>query len=320
MLLAPSDRSSGGYIDLDQICMTGEHSGADDRRTTKLRLGQELKARRMRAGLSQGRLAALSGISVRSIRALEAGSCNPREDTVRRLAEALRLDFDERCKLFADCELDDAVRVADPEDLLGGRHRALAEDPAQRDLRKFSIRLLRHATTVDRSRRIVREHSERILVADEPVSEVPCMISVDSTEAFECFTVDYVTGGELSSVTRYPEEQVIVVRIALPLRLPPGTPHLVALATSYRFTRGAGALEGMAVEGISMVGTRGGPTVLAVVVEFDPCDPPARCEYVFERHLDVGDRALRGVAISGATAQLVVAEPRVGYHGLRWEW
>ncbi|MBS2540071.1 tetratricopeptide repeat protein, partial [Catenulispora sp. NF23] len=61
-----------------------------------------LREHRLRAGLTQEQLADLSGVSVRTIAALEAGrGRTPRPSSVTRLAEALRLPEDARLELVA---------------------------------------------------------------------------------------------------------------------------------------------------------------------------------------------------------------------------
>lgn len=59
-----------------------------------------LRTLRLRAGLSQQELARLSGISQRGLRKIESQSTRPRATTVRLLAEALRLDDEQRDALF----------------------------------------------------------------------------------------------------------------------------------------------------------------------------------------------------------------------------
>ena len=64
--------------------------------------GARLLAGRLAVGLSQEELAGSSGLSVRAIRMLERGKTRwPHPDTVRRLADALRLDGDARAGFVA---------------------------------------------------------------------------------------------------------------------------------------------------------------------------------------------------------------------------
>ncbi|HEY7202636.1 MAG TPA: helix-turn-helix transcriptional regulator, partial [Candidatus Dormibacteraeota bacterium] len=58
-----------------------------------------LRSYRLRAGLTQEELAQLAGLSVRTIRNLELRRTNPYRDSLRRLAEALRLPDDARAHL-----------------------------------------------------------------------------------------------------------------------------------------------------------------------------------------------------------------------------
>jgi ribosome-binding protein aMBF1 (putative translation factor) len=53
--------------------------------------GQLLKQRRLLRGLTQEMLAESSGLGIRSIQGLERGESQPRRETLRRLAEALKL-------------------------------------------------------------------------------------------------------------------------------------------------------------------------------------------------------------------------------------
>ncbi|WP_197523210.1 tetratricopeptide repeat protein [Actinokineospora pegani] len=58
--------------------------------------GAALRAHRLRAGLTQGQLAARSGVSVRALRYIERGGVGrPRQESVRRLAEAVGVGPDE---------------------------------------------------------------------------------------------------------------------------------------------------------------------------------------------------------------------------------
>src|SRR5437899_1249561 len=61
--------------------------------------GLLLRQFRLRAGLTQDELAEQAGISARGLQYLETGGGRPRPDTMRRLAEALGLDTDERAEL-----------------------------------------------------------------------------------------------------------------------------------------------------------------------------------------------------------------------------
>jgi transcriptional regulator with XRE-family HTH domain len=53
---------------------------------------EQLKGLREAAGLSQYRLALVSGVSKQTLSQLERGVCDPSWETVRRLARALRVD------------------------------------------------------------------------------------------------------------------------------------------------------------------------------------------------------------------------------------
>lgn len=74
------------------------------------KFGSLLQFHRLRAGLTQQQLADFSALSVRAIRDLEHGRVErPRQDTVRLLADALRLSADSRAVFL------DAARPAGPE-------------------------------------------------------------------------------------------------------------------------------------------------------------------------------------------------------------
>jgi transcriptional regulator with XRE-family HTH domain len=57
-------------------------------------LGEKLRKRRELLGVLQSQLAALSGISTRTIQLVEQGKGNPSLDTLFQLAEPLGLRFD----------------------------------------------------------------------------------------------------------------------------------------------------------------------------------------------------------------------------------
>ncbi|HZP54500.1 helix-turn-helix domain-containing protein [Actinocrinis sp.] len=84
-----------------QTSASGRGSESDDERET-LRFGALLQHYRRRAGMTQTQLADFSTVSVRAIRDLEAGRARrPRRDTVRLLADALRLTDERRSTLEA---------------------------------------------------------------------------------------------------------------------------------------------------------------------------------------------------------------------------
>lgn len=84
-----------------QKSASGRGSESDDERET-LRFGALLQHYRRRAGMTQTQLADFSTVSVRAIRDLEAGRARrPRRDTVRLLADALRLSDERRSTLEA---------------------------------------------------------------------------------------------------------------------------------------------------------------------------------------------------------------------------
>ncbi|MFH8384609.1 ATP-binding protein [Kitasatospora sp. NPDC018058] len=72
-----------------------------------------LRERRLAAGWSQDELAERSGVSARSISALEAGGRRPRMSSVVRLAEALGVDPDTRTRWLTAARDTDAQRSAD---------------------------------------------------------------------------------------------------------------------------------------------------------------------------------------------------------------
>src|SRR5712692_1151918 len=69
------------------------------------RFGDLLRLHRVGAGLSQDQLAERAGLSRRAITALESGARRwPYPDTARRLAEALRLEGNDRARLLSCIE------------------------------------------------------------------------------------------------------------------------------------------------------------------------------------------------------------------------
>ncbi len=74
-----------------------------------------LRERRLSAGWSQDELAERSGVSARSISALEAGGRRPRMSSVVRLAAALGLDPETRAQWLAAARDPDARQVTEPE-------------------------------------------------------------------------------------------------------------------------------------------------------------------------------------------------------------
>ena len=56
-------------------------------------LGEKLKARREALGVTQEHLAELSGVALRTLKALETGNANPTLETLNKLTEVLGLDI-----------------------------------------------------------------------------------------------------------------------------------------------------------------------------------------------------------------------------------
>lgn len=63
-------------------------------RTATINLGEKLRQRRELLGLLQSQLAALSGVSTRTIQLVEQGKGNPSLDTLFQLADPLGLRLD----------------------------------------------------------------------------------------------------------------------------------------------------------------------------------------------------------------------------------
>ncbi len=63
-------------------------------RISVINLGEKLRQRRELLGLLQSQLAALSGISTRTIQLVELGKGNPSLDTLLQLAGPMGLDLD----------------------------------------------------------------------------------------------------------------------------------------------------------------------------------------------------------------------------------
>ena len=57
-------------------------------------LGEKIRQRRELLGLLQAQLAALSGVSTRTIQLVEQGKGNPSQETLTRLADPLGLQLD----------------------------------------------------------------------------------------------------------------------------------------------------------------------------------------------------------------------------------
>lgn len=95
-----------------------------------------LRQLRKQAGLTQEELADRSGLAVRTIRRLETGeSANPQLDTVRQLADALKLESDERAQLLAAADGQvssdrSGIDGIQPESAFEGRLAAAADDLA----------------------------------------------------------------------------------------------------------------------------------------------------------------------------------------------
>lgn len=63
-------------------------------RTVMINLGEKLRQRRELLGLLQSQLAALSGVSTRTIQLVEQGKGNPSMDTLFQLADPMGLRLD----------------------------------------------------------------------------------------------------------------------------------------------------------------------------------------------------------------------------------
>ncbi len=63
--------------------------------------GEQVRAHRQRLGLSQEDLARRAGVDVKTVRTVERGQTAPRPSTIRKLADALRLDDPARGEFFA---------------------------------------------------------------------------------------------------------------------------------------------------------------------------------------------------------------------------
>ena len=96
-------------------------------------LGGYVRRRRLAVGLSQQQLAEASGLSVRSIGDLERGSTRwPYPDSLRRLADALDIQDQERQELFRAARRHYATSVAvDGQDAQAPRHRPGSVVPRQ---------------------------------------------------------------------------------------------------------------------------------------------------------------------------------------------
>ena len=95
-----------------------------------------LRQLRKQAGWTQDELADRSGLAVRTIRRLETGeSANPQLDTVRQLADALKLESDERARLLAAADGQaspdpSGVNGSQPESAFEGRLAEATDDLA----------------------------------------------------------------------------------------------------------------------------------------------------------------------------------------------
>lgn len=284
-------------------------------------LPQLIRTSRLTAGLTQEHLAALSELSVRTVRNLELGTGPlPRRGSLARIAAALGMNPIQRAELMLGAGYSDEADTA--------------QDPFEFDANLDTGRLIRDNVanlswiSVQLRTRIgphrVEQEEEEIRVMQARRDNVDgvyliCEADTGRYEDARGVGIECLEDCEVVETRLFREQNMRVIRLGFGRTLRRGESH------SYRFRMAypgdAPRRAGRITEGYGGNGFFRPTPLYAMRVEFDPADPPAECVQVYRSRPNRAVRDVRPIPLlNSTTAQLVIQDAKPGTHGLRWSW
>ena len=288
---------------------------------------------RRTANLTQEQLAELSGMHVRSIRALEIGQVSaPRRSSLERIAAAAGLDHADLGRFLTAWGHVDEVSTQRPFELLTPRP-APGSSPATQggfplptDGRAMttSRNVVLHKTIqVGANRHILWEEIGQVVLAlTDGVDGKQLICEPDQPVDLDQVVATNLAHCRVGEQREVAGRGVKVFDFLFDRTLDRGDTHLLR----YRIEYGDHGLpltsDGTRPqEGFSFHGLFGPCASLVVQVNFAPEDPPRRCEQVFATRPAAPIRVRRALSIdSWHCAHVAIQSPRPGGHGIRWFW
>lgn len=283
--------------------------------------GDLLRQRRRAAGLSQQELAAVAGVSVRTVRNLERGnhSSRPFPATIAALGDALRLSLEDRSavldswnaasnsKGFADLD----VRLAVIIDAL--RASGVANHADYRVLHRT------RRITIGPDRTILWQTEEQLVVADTDGVQRLFML-IPSDAAFDPADLTFSAICSCGLRQRLVQD-VLVVEIDLGRALRAGEQQFMSFRADTHRPEPLTSGRGRALQPQELVtsGFRGGVKSLVIHVQFDGPTPSRAWTLArlppsaVEERTDVRLDGWNGLTMAGQDLP-------PGTYGLRWQW
>lgn len=284
-----------------------------------------LRDLRRKSGLSQHALATASGLSVRTIRNMEAGlALRPRQHSVQSLTHALGLIDGARRQFLTAWGVPHDRHTVPVDEMIAAEAADASVWSWVRSAReRCAITYAKTVAEIGPCRHILRENSEKVVTADRSsVEGVPLVVSYEAEPA----VVVQVRALEDCTVeqTHRLTDSALVADLRFGRRLEPGDSHSYRFEVTYEYgppTSTVPDLNDEFLGCVNMLGFHRAARLCIAKVIFQPDDPPRLCRQVFEERLDSGVQQIGDIDISPVgTAQVCIVEPTAGWHGIAWSW
>jgi transcriptional regulator with XRE-family HTH domain len=277
---------------------------------------------RLVAGLTQEHLAAVSELSVRTVRNLELGTGPaPRRASLVRIAAALGMSPVQREDLLTRAGYaDEPVTGNDP--LLFGSNTEVGA-VIRHNVSRIDWISVQLRTRVGADRVEELEEETRVMRARVDGVDGVYLICAADTGRYRKATsvgVSCIEDCEVVEVVQLPGPDLRVIRLGFGRVLARGELHSYRFRLDYPAGAGAGHRQRAITAGYGGNGFFRPTPLYAMRVQFDSADRPAECIQVFQSRPGRAMRDVRPIPLIGAAAQLILRDARPGTHGLRWSW
>jgi transcriptional regulator with XRE-family HTH domain len=298
------------------VTLPGSHSDRHEGPTS-------LRALRLGAGLTQDQLAELSGLTVRTIRGLEAGRVErPRLSSLDALTHALGLAVSDRFALLETWHLYDPTPATSTLPPAGDAEVEVIEAHLAQSRADLKTIAVNEFVEIGAHRRISARHTQEVNlalsndVASRYVYYDPLDETVDPTQLHLSALHNCVVNREIHD----PERQGVLFDLGLDRSLAAGDTHICRYSADFEAARTTGRSIPPDT-GVEIAGFFHAPALYLMEVRFHQTAWPRGCNQVYQARPEAPIRVVRQLSVSGErTYHIALQNPRPGGHGISWFW
>jgi transcriptional regulator with XRE-family HTH domain len=301
----------------------GRTSGG--RRVTKSirRPNATLRTLRRDAGLTQDRLAELSGVNVRTIRGIESGTITrPRLSTIDAVTRAVGLSVSARAQVLEELGILDSRTT--PYDGAVDTPAVLdeVEERLARSRKDFRAIAVVERAQIGRSRRVSSRTTEEVLLAQEDgVSRRLIHYDpMDDTVRIDAMELGSLDNCRLQSAEAAKTGRGKFFELALDQELSRGDTYITRYSVDFDAARADDEPSGIG-DGAELTGFMRPPDLYVLEVHFDPDDVPRQCTQVYQPRPFLRPTPVRRLRLNtDSSCHIALMRPRPGGHGISWSW